>query len=72
MFNLKPPRHISTLPRLCKKGPLAKKARSCFLYSLRLTVLASVFVFQTYDVETKFLFANLTSEFSHSQDPEQT
>jgi hypothetical protein len=35
-------------------------------------VVASVFVFQIDEVETKFLYANSISEFSHSLDPLRT
>jgi hypothetical protein len=44
-----------------------RKAQNCFLYYLLPTVVASVFVVQIDEVETKILSANSTSEFSHSQ-----
>ncbi len=50
-------------------GP-AKNAQNCFLYRLLLVVAASTFGFLIDGIETEFLRADCTSEFSRNQDPE--
>src|SRR6266404_9623873 len=53
----------------CVKRARAKNAQNCFLYRLLLVVVASTFGFLIDGIETEFLRADCTSEFSRGQDP---
>src|ERR1700676_4833231 len=50
-----------------RKRARAKNAQNCFLYRLLLVVAASTFGFLIDGIETEFLRADCTSEFSRNQ-----
>src|SRR6266446_3678378 len=58
--------------RLCEKPARAENAQNCFLSFLLSTVTARAVLFLFNVIETNFLRASPTSEFSHSLDPERT
>src|SRR5712664_1601341 len=58
--------------RMTLKRARAENAQNCFLYRLLLVVAASTFGFLIDGIETEFLRADCTSEFSRNQDPERS
>src|SRR6266849_6127202 len=71
MFYLTPPRHISTLPRLCENAKEINRDRTSHSFkTVSCAHIASAFNFEI-EIKNIILVALRTFEFSHGLDPER-